>query len=343
MAQFDVDLQLSTTTLKAFDPKNKITDLASTLQNYTAMNALMSKNRMDVEAGTQFQWQVRVGVGSNATWTKPNKSESTGSTQPQVQATMPIRHCRYDYKLDERTIAANRDPARLYDLWKDERESALINIADLMEDGFWGVPDAADDETMHGIKYWVTAIGATATLGLNGTLPTGYSAVGGLVPATYAQWANRNGLYGTVSKTGLIRMAREAATKSQYKPPVNSPSYSTGYKHGYYTNYAVYGKMEEELEKQNQSLGNDVASKDGMVIFRRTPVEWVPKLDADTANPFYGLDWGTLKFRFLKGEVWKELPALRNPTCLREILVRTYASLNLICFNRRNQFILTAA
>lgn len=343
MAQFDADLQMAQTTLKNFEPKNKITDISKSVQEYHALSMLSGRNRMSVSSGTQIQFQIRVNTLGNATWTKPDKAESTNTGQTQIQGQVPFRHCRYDYALDERIIAGNREPSRLYDMWKDARESGEIDNVELIENAFWNVAAVDDDETMYGVFNYVTAVGATTTLGLNGTLPTGWSTVANVNPSTYAQWANRNGLYGTISKTGLVRMAREAATKCKYTPPIDVPSYSTGYKNAYYTNYAVYGKFEEELEKQNQSLGNDVASKDGQVMFRRAPVNYIAQLDGNAVatNPFIGLNWGSLKAVFLKGEVWKELPVMRDPQNFRRLVVRTYATLNLIAYNRRDHFILT--
>jgi len=70
---------------------------------------------------------------------------------------------------------------------------------------------------------------------------------------------------------------------------------------GIYTNDTVVGLLEEEVEKQNMSLGNDVASKDGKVLFKSTPIVYAPYLDLDTDNPIYTIDWKHLAIGVLEG------------------------------------------
>ena len=64
---------------------------------------------------------------------------------------------------------------------------------------------------------------------------------------------------------------------------------------------AVIGIMEEVLEAQNMNLGNDLASKDGRVTFKSSPVVYAPKLDSDTQNPVYLLDWKYLAIGVMAG------------------------------------------
>jgi hypothetical protein len=49
------------------------------------------------------------------------------------------------------------------------------------------------------------------------------------------------------------------------------------------------------------NLGNDLASKDGRTLFKGTPVQYVPKLDADASDPIYMLDWKWLAIGVLAG------------------------------------------
>jgi hypothetical protein len=66
-------------------------------------------------------------------------------------------------------------------------------------------------------------------------------------------------------------------------------------------NEPTIGLFEEEVEKQNMSLGNDIASKDGRVVFKSTPLTWVPKLDSSTDDPVFLLDWKVLTVGIMAG------------------------------------------
>lgn len=96
------------------------------------------------------------------------------------------------------------------------------------------------------------------------------------------------------------------------------------------------GHLEEVLEAQNDNLGNDVASKDGAVQFRRIPVEWVPWFDnnsgtVDTTNPIYGINWTVFKPCFLSGEYMKETKVAPHPLHHRTITQFIDCSYNFFC------------
>jgi hypothetical protein len=179
-----------------------------------------------------------------------------------------------------------------------------------------------------------------ATEGFNGGAPTGYTTIG-LNPTTYPRWQNWTAQYTAVTRDDFIRKARKAATFTNFKPPVEGiPTFHTGNAFGYYTNYGVIGPLEEALESQNDNLGNDVASKDGQVMFRRTTVTWVPILERDTTNPFYGVNWGSFKTMILNGWWMKETNVPIYPgqhTVSAHFLDSTY---NFVARNRRCHFVI---
>jgi hypothetical protein len=99
--------------------------------------------------------------------------------------------------------------------------------------------------------------------------------------------------------------------------------------------------MEELLGQQNDNLGNDVASKDGMVKFRNIDVVDVPYLQENESgpDPFLGIDWKSFQVRSLKGR-WMKLSALeRDPqrhTVFRRFLDSSY---NFVCYDPRRCFL----
>ena len=215
---------------------------------------------------------------------------------------------------------------------------AMIALAEKMEANFWDDPSAADTVTPYGLPYWVVK---NASEGFNGTVLSGFTTVAGLSPTTYPRWRNWTYQYTDVSFTDFVRHAREASVKTAFKPPVDGiPTFNTGDSYGFFTNYDVIGALEELVTSQNENLGNDLAAKDGSTIFRRVPVTYVPKLDEDTTNPFYGVNWGTFKTYVLSGEWLKETPIPITPgqhTVSSQHVDCTY---NFICKDRRRNFVL---
>lgn len=275
------------------------TEIASNLQNHTAMKDLVKKNRVVLSGGYGVQWDVMVNHSGSASNVGLGASDNINIVDTMVQAAADWRNTTATYAFIGQEKDFNRDPQRIVDLVKERRIACLISMAELMESNFWGPPVASDDNvTPWGVNTWIVK---NATEGFYGGAPSGYTSIG-LNPTTYPRWKNWTAQYTAVTKDDLVRKLRKAATFTNFKPPVEGiPTFSTGDTWGFYSNYAVIGGLEEILESQNDSLGADVASMDGKVLFRRTPIEWVPYLEADTTNPVYGINWGQFKTYILQG------------------------------------------
>lgn len=284
--------------------KPKFTDISSNIQRHVAMKNLLRQNRVVLESGQGIQFNVLVTQSNAARNVALAESDNVNLVDGMVQASTVWRNSQTSYMLIGQLMAMNREPARIVDYVKQQRIMALISFAELMESNFWAAPSSTDSKTPLGLPYWVTK---NATKGFNGGLLTGYTTVAGLTNATYPNWANWTFPFTNVTRDDFIRGAREAATKTDFLPPVDGiPTPNTGDEYGFYTNYAVIQPLEEAVEAQNESLGVDVASQDGKTLFRRVPVTWVPWLERDTTNPFYGINWGWLKTYILRGWWMKE-------------------------------------
>jgi len=85
------------------------------------------------------------------------------------------------------------------------------------------------------------------------------------------------------------------------------------------------------------NLGNDLASKDGRCMFKGYEVTYAPKLNDDTTDPVYLINWKTLALGILSG--WKE--KLSSPIVVpnqhnsRQVFLD--GGLNMICTNLRTQ------
>lgn len=318
--------------------KPHFTEIATDLQEHTAMSNLLKKNRVTFQSGVGAQWDVMVNHAASAANVGLGATDNVNIIDTMVQATADWRNTTANYAIIGQEVSMNREPARIVDLIKERRIACMISLAEIMESNFWGPPVAITDSvTPWGVNTWIVK---NATEGFNGGAPSGYTTIG-LNPTTYPRWNNWTYQYTAVSRDDLIRHWRKAATFTKFKPPVDGiPTFNTGDVYGYYTNYGVIGPLEEALESQNDNLGNDIASKDGEVMFRRVPVKWVPKLEADTTNPVYGINWGYFKTIILSGWWLKETNVPVYPgqhTLSAHFLDSTY---QWITRNRRCHFIL---
>lgn len=284
--------------------KPKFTDISSSVQQHVAFQELLDENRAVLSSGIGIQYNVLVNQSNAARTVSLGESDNVNQVDGMVQASENWRHVSTSYMVIRQLMQMNAEPARIVDFVKQQRLMALISLAELMETLFWQAPSATDSKTPKGLPFWVSK---NATKGFNGGPLTGYTTKAGLSNTTYPQWANWTAPFTNVSRDDFIRQAREAATKTLFKPPVDGiPTPNTGDKYGFYTNYAVVQPLEEACESQNDNLGPDIDKYDGRVMFRRLPVNWIPWLDRDTTNPFYGLNWGWFKTYILRGEWMKE-------------------------------------
>lgn len=337
--QADDIVDLITTTLRNLG-ENKWTDLTYDLQEHVAYSQLRNQMKAGYESGYGLQFNVVKGTSNNAKMTGLFDVDDLNATDQAITGNVPWRWMKTGYNFDKREVKMNMTPRRIVDMVKQRRAGAMTDFAALFETQFWSKPaDSTDNLNIFGLPYWVVQAN---TEGFNGGNPTGFTAgCAGISSSTYPRWANWTAQYVDVTKTDLIRKWRNAATKTVFKPPVmGNPDYNTGNKYGYYVPYSVLGLLEESLEGQNENLGNDIASKDGQVTFRRTPVQWVPFLDNDATNPIYGINWGVLKFSFLNGMFQTETPPMITPGAHNVIQVWQDSGGNLECFDRRRLFVL---
>lgn len=279
--------------------KPRFTEIATTLQEHTAMNNLLRKNRTELQSGYGVQWDVMVGQSGAAANVGLGATDNVNDVDVMTQATADWRNSTTNYSIIGQVMSMNREPSRIVDYVKVKRIAAMISMAELMERNFWGPPVASTDSlTPWGVNTWIVK---NSSQGFNGGAPSGYTVIG-LNPTTYPNWQNWTDQYTAVSQDDLIRRWSKAAMFTNFRPPVDGiPSFNTGVDYGFYTNYGVYGPLQELLRSQNDNLGTDVAEYDNQVHFHRTPVKWVPILEADTTNPVYGLQWGEFKTIILQG------------------------------------------
>jgi hypothetical protein len=323
----------------------RFTEVASDLQDFIAMGQLLRRERVSFGSGYGIQWTVMTDTSGAAKNTGLFEVDSVNVGDVLQQANIPWRHCNTNYAIERREVAMNRSPARIVELLTVRRTDAMVSMAELMETNFWNDP-ADDGLTPFGVDYWVPK-GTNTTPSFGNTAnPTNFTAGAGSIDASvYTRWAPWSGRYVNVTKDDLVRKWRKAATFTKFMPAprTNAPTFNTGDRYGYYTNYDVVGVLEEALEAQNENLGNDIASKDGRLLFRQVPVTWVPQLENDSQDPVYGINWGVFKPVFLRGEFMREMGPRVASNQHTVLQVHVDCTLNWICRDRRRIFQLNIA
>ena len=312
-------------------------DLQTDLTDHVAVRE-MWKNRQRVFAGGEnWEFEAQMDHNHSARAVGLYETDGTALTDTMQKGEVPVRHVNAHYIYDQREKAFQRGGTAIVNLIKTRYVAMMVSLFEYLETQLWSKPTDSDDvKTPYGLAYWITR---SATTGFNGGNQSGFaSGKAGISQGTYPRWANYTANYTDVTKTDLIRKMRQGHRKSQFRSPVSHSQPMVGsMRNGIYTNDSVIGIMEETLEAQNMNLGNDLASKDGKTLFKGTPITYAPKLDDDSANPIYLLDWKWLAIGVMAG--WEnQLSApymVPNKHLVRRVDLD--ASLNMICTDLRRQ------
>jgi hypothetical protein len=350
---------LVTTTLESLE-RQTWADIVVDEQFHIAMPYVLSQERTNVISGQGIQFNARFYTNNAAKNVKLGETDEVTEVDTQKTGSVDWRHTTTHWAIEERIISMNRNPARLVSLLETKRVDAMVSLAEVLEENFWTAPTSTSDDTApHGIPYWIVKDNTTTTGAFQGGRASGFtgSHPGGLDPDTYSRWKNWSQGYTDINKTDLVRKWRKAAYKCNFTSPVAGPfsnvdsgnAYSgnpAGYggrisNYLYATVYDVTSVLEESLEAQNDNLGNDVASKDGMTTFRRNPVRAVPYLDNnDTSDPVYGISFKCFHITFLEGEYMRPTKVKPWPGQHRMLAQFIDNSYNFYCNDRRAQFVL---
>ena len=318
------------------------TDAATELTDYPVFTSLMRKSDVKMYTGDGIQRNVMTDTSGAARHTGLFGKDNVNVDDVMAQIYVPFRHTETSYAFERREKGINGGPEQIVDLIKVRRADAMISLAELIEETFWGKPlNSSDTTTPWGVKYWMVS---NATQGFNGGNPSGFTGgAGGLSSTTNTRWANWTDQYTAVSKLDLIKKMRKAHRRTDFKSPVDIPSYrgSTGQKYRIYLNEDTIAAMEDVGEAQNDSLGRDLAPMDGKMTFRSNPLIYTPQLDGDATNPLYMINWGCFEIFFLKGEHLRESKLQQAADAHNTYHQFVDTSWNTLCTNRRKQALIT--
>jgi len=312
-------------------------DMQTDLTDHIAVREMWKGRQKKFEGGLDWEFEAQMDHNHSARAVGLYEQDGSSLTDTMKMGKVGIRHVNAHYIYDQRESAFQRGGTAIVDLVQTRYTAMMVSFYELLEEFLWSKPtDSTDTKTPYGIAYWIVK---NASEGFNGGNPAGFSdGRAGLSTSTYARWANYTAQYAAVTKEDLIRRLRRAHRRIQFRSPVSHATPSVGgMANGIYTNDSVVGLLEEVLESQNMNLGNDIASKDGKVLFKGTPVQYAPKLDADSTNPVYMLDWKWLAVGVMPG--WENNLSAPYMVPGKHLVRRVDldASLNMVCTDPRRQ------
>ncbi|MBR3651479.1 MAG: phage major capsid protein [Victivallales bacterium] len=342
-------------------PPADLVQIAQELRDYHVFPTLFKgsgdKLKVVTAGGTECVFDALVKKSQNARNVGLYEPDTVSAIDGLAKGQVPWRHTQVSYLFEDHEIAMNADPHQLVNLIKLRREQAMLGLADLLEANFFGKPENADDaKTPWGLFYWLvksTAVNsATSNCGFNGGAPSGFSNVAGLSPSTYPQWKNYVAPYysvgkfsdgGTLTDGDFIPHLRRCFEYTNWKSPLGGEEMGKtfGQRFKLFTNFELQEQVEKYLEDKNELLFKaDLAPLYGKTTFRGVPFFSVPFLDNDSSNPVYGVNTDTFEFRFLKGFKMRESEVKDAPNQHNVSIVFCDNSYNLICYDRRRNFVM---
>lgn len=323
--------------------KLKFQQIAQNLQDYEVFSKWFKKDKVQFDSGIGIQRTLMNRLSGAASHVGLLDEDNVNITDVIDQLQIPWRHARTSWGFIYQETLMNRGEALVFNVIKPRRVAAILDLVEELENKAWGsAPSANNNTDPYGLLYWVVKNSST---GFNGGAPSGHTTVGGVSltdSPTFKNYTATYALTGGVSKADLMPKLRTAHRKVRFKSPVDIEDYRGGKGDRYrcYVNESMMTALETLGEAQNENLGRDLASMDGMTLtFRSHPIIWVPKLDEDTTNPFYFIDHSTFMPVCLKGDYLRESEN-RAPNQHNVYQMFVDLTYNYLCIDRRRNAVL---
>jgi hypothetical protein len=336
--------------------KETFLDISDTLQEYIVVPYLLTqRGGLKIQGGgVGFEAMMMVENGGYSTWVD-EFAESTGTIIDMLKK-MKVDFCLLNdnvaYTRGE--LLDNTGDNRLQNIIVPRNRAMRIRIAKTMERDFFGIPNAQDELTPWGLKYWIVK---NATAGFNGGYASGFTKVGNIDLTQVPNFKNYTNTYTNIAKDDLILKMKRAHRATNFNSPVNTTGVTGDAKPKrrlILTNESVLEGMESIGESQNENLGNDMAPKtagqngpmglmqtgDGDITFKRNPVIHARLLDDDTSDPLYGMDMSTFHALTKKGDNMNMGEYEKHPTQKRVFIADLFHRHQTICTNRRNNWVI---
>ena len=313
-------------------PKLKFRAIAQSLQNYPVMSEWLKKDRVVFDSGTSIRdvlWHKTLGAAKHTDLMEPDDDLSIGDVLKNID--IPWRQAQTKWSVGYHETLYNRGKALIVKIIEPRRLSAMLDLAQELEDKAWVTTASGATKTPWSVPYWIVWNSST---GFNGGVPFG-STIAGISLTDVPNFKNYTFQYTDVTRTDWVRETRRAFAKMRWRPPIdygNAQPEAPKYK--IYVNLATELLIRERAEDQNENLGPDVDSMNGKAVFNKVDIVYVPKLDDYSQDPTYFIDHSVFYVGVLKGDYLRETtkPAPRQHNWANTWIDLSY---NYVCCDRR--------
>lgn len=321
--------------------------IAQSQTAYEVFEHMFKEGRMTLDGGIGIQRALMNRLPTAAAHVGLGEPDNVTIVDLLDQIQIPWCHAQTSWGMYVQEAMMNSGDSLVTNVIKPRREGAMLNMIEVLEAAAWAAPAGPTTNQYKknplGIPYWIVK---NATAGFNGGAPSGHTTVAGVSltdSPTFKNYTFSYALTGGITKQDAIKKIKTALRKTKFRSPVPGSDYTKGAGEQYrlYVNEATFASLEDIGESQNENLGKDIASKQfdvGSLMLRGFPIVKVDALDADTANPIYGIDHSTFHVVGLKGDWFREN---QNPGPGQHNAVQYFIDLtyNYLCLDRRRNFV----
>lgn len=339
---FEQIADIQESTLPDLD-KDMWTDLSTDTREYVAFSQIMKNEADTQDGGRALRVNAITDDNHQAAFVGINQVIQPAFNDVLSHGEIPWKEwwTHFTYSMAEEEVNS-ADAERIVNLLHSRRYAAYMAQAKLLEPAFWSKPvDSTDTLTMYGIQNYIVK---NATEGFNGGNPSGFTTGVVFDSTVQTRWANWTSQYVNVTKDDFVTRARTAQMKTKFLSPISMAEVrDQKIRRGLYLGYSPYSSLVTLAEHQNMNVGPDIAEYEGKTVFMGFPLQVVPQLESDTQNPMYGIDWTTMRMKFLKGFKFNESKPEAVPNVPLAYITKIISLGNLACYNRRPNFVLNIA
>lgn len=316
-------------------------DMQTDVSDHVAVREMWKGRQKVFEGGDDWEFDIQMDHNHSARFVGMYETDGSAVDDTLVSGKVQPRHVNAHYIYDQREKAFQKGGLAIVNYIKSKYVGMQVSLYQLMEEALWAEPED-DGKTPFGVGYWITR---SASEGFNGPNPTNFSAgKAGISQSDYSRYANWTAQYTEVTREDLARKMRTMHRRTQFRSPVSHAQPDMGKTgNGIYMNSDTIGLFEEFAEDRNMNLGSDVDKYGGRVTFKSTPLTYAPKLDDDSKDPVYLIDWKWMAIGVLSG--WEN--QLTKPYMVPgKHLVRRVdvdCTMQMICTNLRRQGVINKA
>lgn len=299
-----------TATLPVFE-YNRYQSIAERYQRYEFISRAINTagdepghpgvKKISSEGGQYLDWKVKVRNTGSFGLTGLFAPTTGAIVDHLISARSDWAFARTCWMYDDRENAFQGGRATILKEVPVRDDSAQADMAEGMEDAMWtaGVYGASP-ASFNGIPSFLVK-SSTAAAGFNGGAPSGWTnGIDLISPTTYPQYKNGTATFLSINDGDLLPSLEILNRITYFQSPISYASIVDGMPQ--YVNYTCQSNIvaySSYLTAANDNMESDAGRYRGSKLFGGNPWVWVPKLDADTDKPLYGVDWSACEFVFL--------------------------------------------